>query len=133
MPDSVKHVPANNARLKPSSCSACDYLNLLKLLLMSSSQRRRRRQGSSTETIGSGFLADVTLPVHKGEIPAFSLGLSAETVDDDGKPVFGEMGEIVITKPIPNLLLGLWNDKDNSMYREKYFSKYPGIENNLLF
>ncbi|GBN44047.1 Acetoacetyl-CoA synthetase [Araneus ventricosus] len=43
-----------------------------------------------------------------------------------GKAVFGEMGEIVLTKPIPNLPLGLWNDKDNSMYREKYFSKYPG-------
>ncbi|CAL1295524.1 unnamed protein product [Larinioides sclopetarius] len=80
----------------------------------------------STETMGSCFLADVTLPVHKGEIPAFSLGVNAETVDDDGNPVFGEMGEIVITKPIPNLALGLWNDKDNSMFREKYFSKYPG-------
>ncbi|XP_055952706.1 acetoacetyl-CoA synthetase-like [Argiope bruennichi] len=80
----------------------------------------------STETIGSGFIADVTLPVHKGEIPAFSLGVSVETVDDNGKPVFGEMGEIVITKPIPNLALGLWKDKDNSLYREKYFSKYPG-------
>ncbi|GFT34500.1 acetoacetyl-CoA synthetase [Nephila pilipes] len=37
------------------------------------------------------------------------------------------MGEIVISKPVPNLPLGLWNDNDGSVYREKYFSKYPGI------
>ncbi|GFU59501.1 acetoacetyl-CoA synthetase [Trichonephila clavipes] len=44
-----------------------------------------------------------------------------------GKSVIGEQGEIVVTKPIPNLPNGLWNDKDGSLYREKYFSKYPGI------
>ncbi|CAL1301884.1 unnamed protein product [Larinioides sclopetarius] len=43
-----------------------------------------------------------------------------------GKPLDGEVGELVVTKPIPNLPLGLWKDKDGSLLREKYFYKYPG-------
>ncbi|GFS35436.1 acetoacetyl-CoA synthetase [Nephila pilipes] len=41
-------------------------------------------------------------------------------------PLHGEIGEILITKPIPNLPIGLWGDKDGTTYREKYFSKHPG-------
>ncbi|KAF8770347.1 Acetoacetyl-CoA synthetase like protein [Argiope bruennichi] len=88
----------------------------------------------STETIGSGFIADVTLPVHKGEIPAFSLGVSVETVDDNGRTLWvGERGRIVIKKKPIRIWLSLWKDKDNSLYREKYFSKYPVILINLFF
>ncbi|CAL1301880.1 unnamed protein product [Larinioides sclopetarius] len=79
----------------------------------------------STEMMANCFVLDTTLPIHKGEIPAFGLGVAAETLDDNGQPVFGEIGEIVISKPIPNLPLGLWGD-DGSLYREKYFSTYPG-------
>ncbi|GFW74695.1 acetoacetyl-CoA synthetase [Trichonephila clavipes] len=42
-------------------------------------------------------------------------------------PIVGEIGEIVIRRSIPGLFTGMWNDKDGSIYREKYFSKYQGI------
>ncbi|GFY40601.1 acetoacetyl-CoA synthetase [Trichonephila inaurata madagascariensis] len=61
------------------------------------------------------------------EINAAALGLSIQVLDDDGNPVVGEIGEIVLSKPVPNLPIGLWNDSDGSEYRKKYFSKYPGI------
>ncbi|GFQ65930.1 acetoacetyl-CoA synthetase [Trichonephila clavata] len=70
---------------------------------------------------------EMTLPTYKGEINAPSLGLSMQVLDDDGKSVVGEIGEIVLSKPVPNLPIGLWNDADGSEYRKKYFSKYPGI------
>ncbi|XP_055953928.1 acetoacetyl-CoA synthetase-like [Argiope bruennichi] len=76
--------------------------------------------------MGSGFLPDATLPIYRGESSALNLGVKAEIVDDYGKPVFGEMGEAVISNPIPNMAVGLWNDKDNSIFRKNYFSKYPG-------
>ncbi|GFR02272.1 acetoacetyl-CoA synthetase, partial [Trichonephila clavata] len=80
----------------------------------------------ATEILGSSFVFESTLPIYKGEIPARGLGVAIETVDDNGKPLHGEIGEILITKPMPNLPICLWGDKDGSIYREKYFSKYTG-------
>ncbi|GFW74740.1 acetoacetyl-CoA synthetase [Trichonephila clavipes] len=80
----------------------------------------------ATEIMGSSFVFESTLPVYKGEINARSLGVAIETVDDNGIPLHGDIGEIVLTKPMPNLPIYLWGDKDRSIYREKYFSKYPG-------
>ncbi|GFR02888.1 acetoacetyl-CoA synthetase, partial [Trichonephila clavata] len=80
----------------------------------------------ATEILGSSFVLESTLPVYKGEINARSLGVAIETVDDNGKPLHGETGEIVLTKPMPNLPICLWGDKDGSIYREKYFANYPG-------
>ncbi|GIY64185.1 acetoacetyl-CoA synthetase [Caerostris extrusa] len=80
----------------------------------------------ATEFVGSAITFEASLPVYIGELNAFSLGVNIETLDEEGKPVHGEVGEVVLTKPMPNLPLGLWRDKDNSVYREKYFAKYPG-------
>ncbi|GFT37047.1 acetoacetyl-CoA synthetase [Trichonephila clavipes] len=78
-----------------------------------------------TEFMQLSILKEMTLPTYKGEINTAALGVSMQVLNDDGKPVIGEVGEIAITKPIPNLPVGLLNDKDGSLYREKYFSKYP--------
>ncbi|GFU94685.1 acetoacetyl-CoA synthetase [Trichonephila clavipes] len=80
-----------------------------------------------TEFMQLSIIKEMTLPTYKGEINTAALGVSIQVLNDDGKPVIGEVGEIAITKPIPNLPVGLLNDKDGSLYREKYFSKYPGI------
>ncbi|GBN79003.1 Acetoacetyl-CoA synthetase [Araneus ventricosus] len=82
----------------------------------------------STEFLGSCFVFDSTLPIYKGEIPAISLGVNVEVVDETGNPLDGEVGELVVTKPMPNLPLGLWKDKDGALLCEKYFSKYPGTK-----
>jgi acetoacetyl-CoA synthetase len=67
------------------------------------------------------------LPVYEGELQARSLGASVEAWDPDGNALIGEVGELVITKPMPSMPLYFWNDPDGSRYRESYFSMYPGV------
>lgn len=67
------------------------------------------------------------LPVCSGEIQCRSLGSKVEAYDQAGNPVIGEMGELVLTEPIPSMPLYLWGDADGSKYRESYFSVYPGV------
>ena len=55
------------------------------------------------------------------------LGASVESWDPDGKPLIDEVGELVITKPMPSMPLFFWGDEDGSRYRESYFDTYPGI------
>ena len=67
------------------------------------------------------------LPVHSGEIQCRSLGSKVEAFDEAGNPVVGQMGELVLTEPIPSMPLFLWGDKDGAKYEESYFSVYPGV------
>ncbi len=67
------------------------------------------------------------LPVRAGELQARALGASVESWDEDGKPLIDEVGELVITKPMPSMPLFLWNDPDGERYRDSYFDMYPGI------
>jgi acetoacetyl-CoA synthetase len=67
------------------------------------------------------------LPVRAGVIPARMLGCAVEAFDDNGKPVVGEVGELVITAPMPSMPVAFWNDPDGSRMREAYFETYPGV------
>jgi len=67
------------------------------------------------------------VPVYEGELQARSLGASVESWDPDGKPLIGEVGELVITEPMPSMPLRFWNDPGDERYRESYFDTYPGI------
>jgi acetoacetyl-CoA synthetase len=67
------------------------------------------------------------LPVYRGELQARSLGARVEAWDPDGHPVTGEVGELVITEPMPSMPLFLWGDEDGSRYSESYFEHYPGV------
>ncbi len=68
-----------------------------------------------------------TLPVYLGELQGRMLGASVEAWDPAGRPLIDEVGELVITKPMPSMPLYLWGDSDGSRLRESYFSVYPGI------
>ena len=68
-----------------------------------------------------------TLPVYLGELQARSLGASVEAWDPEGRPRIDEVGELVITKPMPSMPIYFWGDEDGSRYRDSYFSVYPGI------
>ena len=68
-----------------------------------------------------------TLPVHRGELQARALGAKVEAWNRDGVPVVGEVGELVLTEPMPSMPLRLWGDADGSRYRESYFSTFPGV------
>jgi acetoacetyl-CoA synthetase len=69
----------------------------------------------------------VTLPVYRGEIQARALGAAVEAWDEEGEPVVEEVGELVVTEPMPSMPLYLWGDEDGSRYRESYFEMFPGI------
>jgi len=66
------------------------------------------------------------LPVRAGEIACRLLGVAAEAFDASGKPVVGEVGELVITLPMPSMPVMFWNDPDGSRLREAYYETYPG-------
>src|SRR6266550_3614202 len=68
-----------------------------------------------------------TLPVYRGELQARALGAKVEAWSEDGRPLVGEVGELVITEPMPSMPLYLWGDEDGSRYRESYFSTFPGV------
>ena len=69
----------------------------------------------------------VLLPVYAGELQCRSLGARVEAYDEEGHPLINEVGELVITEPMPSMPLFFWNDPDNKRYLESYFEMYPGI------
>ncbi len=68
-----------------------------------------------------------TLPVYAGELQDRSLGASVEAWSEDGEPLTDEVGELVVTQPMPSMPLYLWGDSDGSRYRDSYFSMFPGV------
>jgi acetoacetyl-CoA synthetase len=67
------------------------------------------------------------LPVHLGELQARSLGAKVEAYDEHGRALVDEVGELVITEPMPSMPLRFWNDPEGERYRDSYFSMYPGV------
>jgi acetoacetyl-CoA synthetase len=68
-----------------------------------------------------------TLPVYKGELQARCLGASIESWDESGRPHVNQVGELVITKPMPSMPVYFWDDEDGSKLREAYFEMYAGV------
>jgi acetoacetyl-CoA synthetase len=76
----------------------------------------------------SAFVGGVpTLPVHVGELQARALGAKVESWDPDGAPLIGQVGELVLTEPLPSMPIFFWGDEDGSRLRESYFDHYPGV------
>ena len=67
------------------------------------------------------------LPVRTGEIQCRCLGAKVEAFDAEGRSVVGEVGELVITEPMPSMPTTFWNDPGGTRYRESYFDVYPGV------
>jgi acetoacetyl-CoA synthetase len=67
------------------------------------------------------------LPVYEGELQARALGANVEAWNEAGEPVVDEVGELVITEPMPSMPLFFWNDPDGERYRESYFDMFPGV------
>ena len=67
------------------------------------------------------------LPVRAGELQARALGARVEAYDEDGNPIIGDVGELVITEPMPSMPIYFWNDPEGERYRESYFDVYPGV------
>ncbi|HSS32166.1 MAG TPA: acetoacetate--CoA ligase [Solirubrobacterales bacterium] len=75
----------------------------------------------------TAFIGGVALlPVYRGELQAPSLGAALESWDEDGNSVVSEVGELVITEPMPSMPVYFWGDEDGGRYRESYFEMFPG-------
>jgi acetoacetyl-CoA synthetase len=80
-----------------------------------------------TDIISCFALGNPAGPVWPGELQARGLGMAVDVFDEAGRPVRGEPGELVCTKPFPSMPVQFWNDPDGSRYRGAYFDTYPGV------
>jgi acetoacetyl-CoA synthetase len=76
----------------------------------------------------TAFVGGVALePVYEGELQGRSLGCDVQAFDEAGRPLVDEVGELVITQPMPSMPLCFWNDAGGERLREAYFEMYPGV------
>ena len=85
--------------------------------------------GSGGTDVCSGFTGgSPTLPTHAGEHTHRNLGVAAFAFNEAGQPVTNEVGEMVITRPMPSMPVKFWgDDQDMSKYKASYFDLYPGV------
>ena len=55
------------------------------------------------------------------------LGVDVTAFDDEGNEIIGNVGELVVRKPMPSMPLYFWNDPDGKRYFESYFDTYPDV------
>jgi acetoacetyl-CoA synthetase len=84
--------------------------------------------GSGGTDVCTGFvMGGPTLPVYAGEIQARALGCAVYAFNERGEKVVNQVGELVVTQPMPSMPVCFWNDVDNKRYLESYFQEYPGV------
>lgn len=80
-----------------------------------------------TDVVSAFVGGSRTVPVWAGELSVPCLGVALEAFDEAGRPVRGEVGEMVITRPMPSMPIRFWNDPDGARYRDAYFDTFPGV------
>jgi acetoacetyl-CoA synthetase len=80
-----------------------------------------------TDICGCFVLGNPLKPVWRGEIQGAALGLNVDVVDQSGKSVRGEKGDLVCRNAFPSMPIGFWNDPDGQKYRNAYFARFPGL------
>jgi acetoacetyl-CoA synthetase len=84
--------------------------------------------GSGGTDVCTGLVSgSFAQPVYEGEITGPCLAVDAHAFDPDGNDVIDELGEFVITKPMPSMPVGFWGDEGGERYRSSYFDVYPGV------
>ncbi len=84
--------------------------------------------GSGGTDVCSAIVSGSPLqPVHRGEIAGRWLGVDTAAFDLDGREVVGELGELVIRRPMPSMPVRFWNDPGDERYRASYFDMFPGV------
>ncbi|MER6936194.1 acetoacetate--CoA ligase [Nocardioides sp. NPDC127514] len=80
-----------------------------------------------TDVVSAFAGAVPVMPIWPGELSVPCLGVSLEAWDENGRSVRDEVGELVVTRPLPSMPVRFWDDPDGERYRRAYFDKYPGI------
>jgi acetoacetyl-CoA synthetase len=114
----VRYLGSTGAPLPPEGF-AWVYENVGRDLLLGS-------LSGGTDVCTAFVHSNPLLPVRAGEIQCRALGCAVEVFDADGRPTRGEVGELVITRPMPSMPLYFWGDDDGSRLLDSYFAEYPG-------
>ncbi|KTC99931.1 acetoacetate--CoA ligase [Legionella erythra] len=80
-----------------------------------------------TDIVSCFALGNPLLPVHRGELQCFGLGMAVNVFNEDGQAVRKERGELVCTKPFPSMPIYFWNDPDKKAYHHAYFERFDGV------
>jgi len=80
-----------------------------------------------TDLAGAFVLGHPMLPVKAGEMQCRALGNAVRAFDPDGNELFGEVGELVCTEPLPSMPLYFWGDEGGHRLHESYFDTYEGV------
>jgi acetoacetyl-CoA synthetase len=80
-----------------------------------------------TDVCTAFVLSCPLLPVRAGQIQCRGLGAKVEAWDDAGRPLLGQVGELVLTEPLPSMPIGFWNDPQRARFHASYFEMYPGV------
>jgi acetyl-CoA synthetase len=76
--------------------------------------------------VGGSFLAPYPVePIRSCSLGGPSLGMDVDVVDDNGRSLRGQVGELVCRQPWPSMTRGIW--KDDERYLQAYWSRFPGI------
>jgi acetoacetyl-CoA synthetase len=86
-----------------------------------------RAASGGTEVATAFLLGAPTEPVRAGEMQVRGLGLDVRAFDPEGRSVVDQVGELVVTQPMPSMPLRFWNDPEDRRYRATYFDAYPGV------
>jgi len=116
---SVRTMASTGSPLVPESFDYV-YSNIKKDICLSSIS-------GGTDIVSCFMLGNPAGPVWRGEIQAPGRGMAVEVFNGAGKPVVGEKGELVCTRPFPPMPLGFWNDDDGARYRAAYFERFPNV------
>lgn len=115
----LKMIMSTGSPLKPQSYDYV-YREIKKDLLLASIS-------GGTDIIACFMGQNWTVPVYRGEVQGFTLGCDMQSWNEEGKPVYGEPGELVCLKPFPSMPVNFWNDPQGEKYTNAYFSMYPGV------
>ena len=117
--DSLKTILSTGSPLSPESFRYV-YREIKNDVLLSSIS-------GGTDLLGAFASGNPCLPVHAGELQCMGLGMDVDVVDDNGRSVRQQKGELVCRRSFPSVPLGFWGDTDNSRFREAYFSRFENI------
>ncbi|OLR93645.1 acetoacetate--CoA ligase [Actinokineospora bangkokensis] len=80
-----------------------------------------------TDVCAAFLCSSPTVPVWLGELSVAALGADVHSFDEDGADLVDEVGELVITQPMPSMPVRFWDDPDGTRLREAYYADYPGL------
>jgi acetoacetyl-CoA synthetase len=84
--------------------------------------------GSGGTDVCTGIVQGSPLqPVYRGEIAGRCLAVDTAAFDPGGNEVVGELGELVIRRPMPSMPVSFWDDLEGERYRSAYFDEFPGV------